>query len=168
MQTPPRSYAYTAHLKAALQGNSLLSLPGSKGDSRLVTQRHSPSLTLRQGKASEFLRRRRVSGAQFYDLQSRLSGNRVKLSRQDSKNRNILSNTYIDKVGKPGKHDLKRSQQDECDATSAACIRISEDCKPDEGLKKDGSVSAEKEPFPRIGCISFNIFGSRARRLDIK
>jgi hypothetical protein len=30
---------------------------------------------------------------------------------------------------------------------TSACIRISEE--PDQGLKKDGSVSAEKEPCPR-------------------
>jgi hypothetical protein len=40
----------------------------------------------------------------------------------------------------------QRQQDNECDAISLACMRISEDCKPGEGLKEDGSVRAEKEP----------------------
>jgi len=40
----------------------------------------------------------------------------------------------------------QRQQDNECDTISLACMRISEDCKPGEGLKEDGSVRAEKEP----------------------
>ena len=40
----------------------------------------------------------------------------------------------------------QRQQDNEWDAFSMACMRISEDCKPGEGLKEDRSVRAEREP----------------------